>query len=133
MSFWNCNNKISFFMHQLHVLNSKVRKQKCTYRVSNSKWSFLFFNLKLVSRKQKTKSLTIKLVTWNEIKYFQLRVSNSKCKFLFFNFELGTRKWNKKSVTVELVTQVNFFIFWLRVSNSKCNFLFCSFVLLTRK
>ena len=54
----------------------------------------------------KSKSLTTELVTWSEIKYFELRVSNSKGN-LFFNFELVTRKWNKKSLT----SKVSLFIF----------------------
>ena len=30
----------------------------------------MFFNLELVTRKQKNKNLAIELVTWSEIKYF---------------------------------------------------------------
>ena len=61
MSFWNCNIYGIFFIYQLHVRRSKVRKQKCTYWV---------YNLKLKTRKQKNKNLTIELVARSEIKYF---------------------------------------------------------------
>ena len=43
---------------------------------------FLFFNLELVTRKQKNERLTTELVTWNNSKVkqkqFNYRVSNSK-------------------------------------------------------
>ena len=80
-----------FFIYQFHVLHSKVRKWKFTHRVSNSKWNYLFVNLESVTRKQKSKSLTIELVTWSEIKYF------------------STSSW--KSSRIGLVTRSNFFNF----------------------
>ena len=64
---------------------------------------FLFFNLELVTRKQKNERLTTELVTWNNSKVkqkqFNYRVSNSKYFFLFFYFELVTR-----SVTLYFLT-----------------------------
>ena len=36
-------------------------------KINNSKWNFLFFNLELVTRKQKNKNSTIELVTRSEM------------------------------------------------------------------
>ena len=52
------------------VMQFENRNEKCTNRVSYSKCNFLFFNLELLTRKQKNKSLTIELVTWSGIIYF---------------------------------------------------------------
>ena len=40
---------------------------KFTHRVTNSKWSFLFFSSELLTRQWKNKSLTFELVTRSEI------------------------------------------------------------------
>ena len=65
-------------------------------RVNNSKQNFLVFNIKFVTRKSKTRSLPIDLVTQSET-------------FYFFNFELVTRKCKNKSLTTELVTWSEFY------------------------
>ena len=75
--------------------------------------------LKLQLESEKTKILTIELITRSEIFYFSALCYNSKCNFLFsnfelvtrsdfflfFNFELVTRKWKNKNLSFELVTQ----------------------------
>ena len=50
---------------------------------------YFAFNLEFVTRKQKKKSLTIELIAWSEIKYFQLQVINSKKKQKKFNYRVG--------------------------------------------
>ena len=52
------------------VSNSKVKKQEFKFRVSNSKWNFLFFSSELVTRKRKNKSLPNELVTQTKIFLF---------------------------------------------------------------
>ena len=42
-----------FFIYQFCIPHSKVKKQKFTHQVNYSKWSFLFFNFELVTRKRK--------------------------------------------------------------------------------
>ena len=41
-----------------------------SFRLSNFKRNLIFFNFEFVTRKRNNKSLTVDLVTRNEIKYF---------------------------------------------------------------
>ena len=119
--FLNCSgNEVGFYL--ILIKSAPVEL------VTRSQF-FLFFNLQLVTRRQKNKSLTTEIKV--KLSIFLLRISNSKCYSFFFKFELLTRRWNKKSLTNDFVTRSTFFIFWLRVNNSKCNFLFLDFELIT--
>ena len=54
---------VECWLTNLVVAGSNTVAVICTHQVSNSKWNLLFFNLELVTRKQKSESLTIELVT----------------------------------------------------------------------
>ena len=58
--FWNRNIQGIFFIYQLHICNSKVRKKKCTLTQSEI---FYFLFLEWATRKQKDKGLATELVT----------------------------------------------------------------------
>ena len=63
--------KIKLFIFQFRVSNSKVEKQTLNFRVSNSKFNLIFYEVVLVTRKK------------NFSKSF--RVSNSKCDLILRN------------------------------------------------
>ena len=62
-----CHFETVIFKDFFYLSNSRSylesEKINVPHWVSNLKWNFLFFNLELVTRKQKNKSLTIELVT----------------------------------------------------------------------
>ena len=67
---WKQQMIFRFKKEILSNYNSKSRFRFLVFGIRSSKWSFLFFNVQLVTQKSKNENLTVELVAWSETFYF---------------------------------------------------------------